>query len=98
MPCRFAAARDAMAAVQNGRPYASDAPRILPGRPRRRFGHQRLLGLNVAAAPACAQLDAPIEAFEGGLQLLLDVGHVHGDGMELGLAAIAEPEERLRLV
>src|SRR5262245_21928757 len=85
----------ARAAMAGGRARPAPSPMLgdLRGAPRRRFGYRGLLGLNVAAAPTCPQLEASVEALEGGLQLLLDVDHVHGDGVELRMAAIAEPEE-----
>ena len=57
----------------------------------------RVLGLHVTAARARAQLHAGVEVLDGALQLSLDVRDVQRDRVDLGVAPIAEPHERLRL-
>jgi hypothetical protein len=57
-----------------------------------------LLRRHIAALPAGAQLDTRIERLNGGFEFGLDVGDVHSDGMQLSIAALAEPEQRFGLV
>jgi hypothetical protein len=54
--------------------------------------------LDVPAAATGPPLDIRVEPLDGHFELLLDVGNVHGDFVKAGIASVAEPEERLRLV
>src|SRR5438309_7659728 len=52
-----------------------------------------LVGLDVAAPPTRPQLDARVEALDGGLEVLLDVADVHRDLVQRRVALLAEPDE-----
>src|SRR2546421_7569112 len=62
-----------------------------------RLRHRRRVGLDVAAPPTRPQLEARVEALDGGLEVLLDVADVHRDLVQLRVALRAEPDEGLRL-
>src|SRR6267378_1115449 len=88
---------DSASAVTGARTPRADVTESSPPGGRRLLRRGRLLGLDVAASPARSQLDAGVEALDGGLEVFLDVADVHGDLVQPGVAAIAEPDERFGL-
>src|SRR5207253_9133756 len=84
-------------------PPALGAPRPSRGTPRSsdrfllgRLRHRRRVGLDVAASPTRPQLEARVEALDGGLEVLLDVADVNCDLVQLSVPLTAETDDVLR--